>query len=330
MGIKAAIHRFVLWAPVALASGYIGVFVAASTAAAFNLRVRGFVDNQVTMLYSMKDAAYLWYWLIGACAIWLGAYFFSKVDATPHPKHRLYLNADREEGGDCHLVEYIAAWSPCYYFWMPFSDYWNWSRSFDRDVHRKVLVGWNLCNPGPGDVFHVRITWKIKQFSPRDAILKSGLFSGAIDDLTKERVALCREGVGAFQIDLSTEQSISIPLIKADTTAHIELPKPLNNCLAVAALVAAKEVASEPTSEIHGTKDAMAQIMRDTRVMPDIEIRIDCETELGKKVKSNFIVKGIISGRVGLHRPVKDKENHYEQEPHGISAWIRLLEAEPF
>lgn len=26
MGIKAAIHRFVLWAPVALASGYIGVF----------------------------------------------------------------------------------------------------------------------------------------------------------------------------------------------------------------------------------------------------------------------------------------------------------------
>lgn len=100
-------------------------------------------------------------------AIWLGAYFFSKVDATPHPKHRLYLNADREEGGDCHLVEYIAAWSPCYYFWMPFSQIIGTGQGVLIATFTARFLGWlEPVQPWPGGRFSCSNNLENKAIQP--------------------------------------------------------------------------------------------------------------------------------------------------------------------
>ncbi|MES2289681.1 MAG: hypothetical protein V4530_08070 [Pseudomonadota bacterium] len=326
--VRTYLHQLIRWAPLGLSGAYVAGFGMVSGAAQSNAAAKAFIDNQVVMLRAISNSPYLTWWAVGLAAAWLGSVWGTSESSAQSVQRRLYLTGGKEPEGD-RLTEYITGWSPVRYFWMPFSDYWSWSRTADHDVHRQVQIAWDLFNPGPDDLLHVRISWGLRGVDPVAAINKSGLFSGALDSLSPRRVTICRDGIGGSHFDLATGGEVTLPIVKADTTTTIALPKALNNAFAIACLATAKEIARQPVRDFKGIKGVMEQMRNDTRPSPDIHISIQYETAQGRSGKCKFLVQGFVAGRVGMHRPVEGKERCYEHEPHSVGAWIRLFETVP-
>ena len=241
------------------------------------------------------------------------------------PKHRLYLANPFESDGK-RVVEYLTAWSPSRYLWFPFSDYETWARTANPDPRRRILMGFDLSNPGPEEAFHVRLQWKLKGANAFRSIKKANLFGDSLDSLSKNRLALCTEDIGYATFKIATADVTEIPNIKSGDVIRINLPEPLNNALALVVLTEAKSIMSSPVGDMSGIKAAFAQLIRDTKSMPIIYLKINYVTERGKKVKLNFLVKGLFHGRGALFRPVEGREDHFEIEPNGITAWISNLQ----
>jgi hypothetical protein len=239
----------------------------------------------------------------------------------------LYENPDHQFDS---VKGYIFVWTPTEKFRPVIADYGTYSASFPHTKGKEEDMTLHLFNPGPGDLRHLKIDWKLSGVKIPSLVIGSGVFDGFIESLTDNEIKMCAEH-SWWSSPISTHQYKTIPLLREGETLPIKSPPAFTMALALCVLSAAKrQIKNKPLASAYPLSlSELSNEWNAAEPMRPIEIQVSYVSENGIRCLQKFYVSGIIRGNASVIKSTPNDEGVYKSDPEGVCGWIDQLRVTP-